>query len=307
VINFRYHVVSLTAVFFALAIGLVVGTAALNGPVADSLREQVSSLGQQNQELRDRVNHLNEDVNSREQFAEQLAPVVLANRLAGARVLILTMPSGADYADNVARMLTTAGAKITGTVPVTDKFIDPARNDELLDLAHTTLPPSVSSGLPTNSDGVEASSALLAAVLLDRAPAVADTDRRSVLAAYASQGYLGQLNTITGPADAVVVLSGPPATDKDAAHKNASVVALVTQFDRAGNVVVAASADAGNGNVVAVVRGDPLLSKHVSTVDNVATPQGRLVTAWAVADRIGGKVGHYGIGSGATLLPKASQ
>jgi len=34
VINFRYHVVSLTAVFLALAIGLVVGTAALNGPVA---------------------------------------------------------------------------------------------------------------------------------------------------------------------------------------------------------------------------------------------------------------------------------
>ena len=41
-INFRYHVVSLTAVFLALAIGLVVGTAALNGPVADSLRGQVS-------------------------------------------------------------------------------------------------------------------------------------------------------------------------------------------------------------------------------------------------------------------------
>ena len=36
-INFRYHVVSLTAVVLALAIGLVVGTAALNGPVVDTL------------------------------------------------------------------------------------------------------------------------------------------------------------------------------------------------------------------------------------------------------------------------------
>jgi hypothetical protein len=51
VINFRYHVVSLTAVFLALAIGLVVGTAALNGPVADSLKNQISALkqGQQQQ------------------------------------------------------------------------------------------------------------------------------------------------------------------------------------------------------------------------------------------------------------------
>ena len=43
-INFRYHVVSLTAVFLALAIGLVVGTAALNGPAADALGEQVDAL-----------------------------------------------------------------------------------------------------------------------------------------------------------------------------------------------------------------------------------------------------------------------
>ena len=36
-INFRYHVVSLAAVFLALAIGLVVGTAAANGPIADTM------------------------------------------------------------------------------------------------------------------------------------------------------------------------------------------------------------------------------------------------------------------------------
>ncbi len=47
VINFRYHVVSLTAVFLALAIGLVVGTAALNGPVADSLNDQVNGISRQ--------------------------------------------------------------------------------------------------------------------------------------------------------------------------------------------------------------------------------------------------------------------
>ena len=45
-INFRYHVVSLTAVFLALAIGLVVGTAALNGPVADTLSDQVDRAAQ---------------------------------------------------------------------------------------------------------------------------------------------------------------------------------------------------------------------------------------------------------------------
>jgi Copper transport outer membrane protein, MctB len=307
VINFRYHVVSLTAVFLALAIGLVVDTTALNGPVADSLRDQVIVLGQQNQELRDRVNHLNNDVEQREEFATRLAPVVLANRLSGDRVLVVSVPSGQEYVDSVVEMLGIAGATVTGQVEFKDRFTDPVRNDELLDLAHTSQPPSVSGPLPTNSNGVESSAALLAAVLLDRSPAASADDTRAVLGAYRDAGYLGFPKDIAGPAQAVVVVSGPPVTDKEAAGKNAAVVTLVDQLDKAGSVVVAASADAGDGNVVAELRGDPKLAKTISTVDNVSTPQGRLVTAWAVADQIAGKVGHYGIGAGAALLPKTSQ
>ena len=37
-IDFRYHLVSIIAVFLALAIGIVVGTTALNGYVVDDLR-----------------------------------------------------------------------------------------------------------------------------------------------------------------------------------------------------------------------------------------------------------------------------
>ena len=61
-INFRYHVVSLTAVFLALAIGLVVGTAALNGPVADSLKDRVNALSKNNEQLRESVNNMETEV-----------------------------------------------------------------------------------------------------------------------------------------------------------------------------------------------------------------------------------------------------
>ena len=61
-INFRYHVVSLTAVFLALAIGLVVGTAALNGPVADSLKDQVSALSKDNSNFRAQANQVFENL-----------------------------------------------------------------------------------------------------------------------------------------------------------------------------------------------------------------------------------------------------
>jgi len=306
VINFRYHVVSLTAVFMALAIGLVLGTTALNGAIADSLRDQVSGLGQQNQEYRDRINHLEDDVASREAFATAIAPALLDNRLGGDRVLLLSTPSGNDYVDEVVDMLTTADATIAGRIELKDKFMDPAFNDELLDLAHLSLPASVTGTLPINTDGVEASSALLAAVLLDHNPPVALADTQSVLAAYKSQGYLNVAKDVTTSAEVAVLIAGPPATDKEAPRKNLAVVALVDQFDQAGNIVVAATSDAGTGNVVAELRGDPRLRTNVSTVDNVSTPQGRLVTALAVVNQIAGRPGHYGIGAGATLLPKTT-
>jgi len=143
VINFRYHVVSLTAVFLALAIGLVVGTTALNGPISDSFKEQVDELRKQNQQLREDLNHLDEEVRQKEDFARQAAPALLGRKLAGSRVLLVTVPSGIDYASGVAGMLTTSGATITGQVDIKDKFLDPTRNEELLDLAHTSLPKCV--------------------------------------------------------------------------------------------------------------------------------------------------------------------
>jgi uncharacterized protein YoxC len=304
-------VVSLTAVFLALAIGLVVGTAALNGPVADSLADQVGVLGQQNQELRDRVNHLNNDVEQREEFATQIAPVVLANKLVGDRVLVISVPSGRDHVEGVIEMLTTAGATVVGQVDIEDKLTDPAHNAELLDLAHLRLPSNIDPNVPTNSDGVESSAALLAAVLLDHSPALTAEDLakdlRTVLTAYRDEGYLSIARDVVGPAEAVVLISGSPVTGEEATRRNAAVVTFAAQFDKAGQVVVAASADAGDGNVVAELRGDPQLEQNISTVDNVSTPQGRLVAAWAVAEQIAGRVDHYGIGPGATLLPSKTQ
>jgi Copper transport outer membrane protein, MctB len=307
VINFRYHVVSLTAVFLALTIGLVLGTTALNGAVADQLKDQVTNLNQKNQELRDQVIHLTDDVESREQFAVQAAPAILGNKLSGIRVAVLFASSGGEYVDGVVEMLSLAGARVTGQVEIKDKFTDPAHNDELLDLAHTSLRPSITGNLPTNTNGVEASAALLAAVLLVRAPTVSADDLKFVLTAYSSQGYLAIRGDVTGPAEAVVIVAGPPATDAVGGDRNTNLLTTASQFDQAGQVVVVANNTAGAGNLVAAVRSDPNLSKNISTVDNLATPFGRIVTPLAVAEQLAGRVGAYGTGSGATLLPKLKQ
>ncbi|MBY8874478.1 copper transporter [Micromonospora sp. PLK6-60] len=311
-INFRYHVVSLTAVFLALAIGLVVGTAALNGPVADSLRENVNLLRKDNQQMRQSVNNLQKELDSEEDFAAEIAQVVLPGKLTGKRVLVLSLPSGRQHTDGVVKMLDLAGADVTARVELQEKFINPDNNSNLMELAVTAARPTApASGLPGNGHGVETSSALLASVLLDRAAGaapVSEPDRRSVLGAYSSAGYLTTDDRVTKSAEAVVLVSGQPYVDKDSVKKDESVVKVAEQFDRTGSIVVGGNGSAG-GNVVAVVRGDPVLAQAISTVDNANTVQGQLVTTLALVQQLTEKkAGHYGVGdSAAAILPKLPQ
>ncbi|WP_433719651.1 copper transporter [Actinoplanes sp. CA-051413] len=307
-INFRYHVVSLTAVFLALAIGLVVGTAALNGPVVDTLKDRVDALSNDNTNYREQANQYRKELNSTQDFATQVSPALLNGKLTGRKILVVVLPSGQDYADGTIAMLKVAGAAITGTVTVQDKFFEPANAFELLDLADKASQPTVpAEGLPLNSDGVETSSALLAVALLQKPLAVTPGDLTAVLTAYTEPGYLNVSDDIVPGAEATVVVSGLPPVDRDAAKKNQNAVTLANQFHKDRPLVVGGNG-IGDGNLVGEIRSDPTLVKEISTVDNVSTAQGQLATALTVVERVvAGKVGQYGLSAGASaLVPKAA-
>jgi len=55
VIDFRYHLVSLIAVFLAVALGIVIGTTQLNGPLTDNLQGQVTALQADKRSLEDQT------------------------------------------------------------------------------------------------------------------------------------------------------------------------------------------------------------------------------------------------------------
>jgi len=317
VINFRYHVVSLTAVFLALAIGLVVGTAALNGPLSDALKNRVDSLTKQTQAYRDQINQLETETGKQEQFTQEAAPIMLAGKLTGRRVLLVSMPQARPQVSKALDMLHLAGAMVTGQVEIQDKFFDPASKASLLDTANIAAQPTGLTGVPANSNGVETSSFLLASVLVTRHPAVSlSTDAaKTVLTAFKEDNFIVPTGDFTAAADAVVLLVGDPYNDSDAGLKNTNVVTMVDQFANptatgAGAapspVVVAASGAAGPGNVISAVRGDPTLSKSIASVDNVTTPDGQVAVPLALAEYLTTtKPGHYGVAAGASaMLPK---
>ncbi|MGK5682321.1 copper transporter [Actinoplanes sp. URMC 104] len=316
-INFRYHVVSLTAVFLALAIGLVVGTAALNGPVADSLKSQISALNKDNSNKRDQINQYREELDRSQDFAAEIAPTVLNGRLTGRKLAVLALPGTDQYADKVIAMLTIAGATVTAKVTVQDKFFDPAVELELLDLVNESSQPTIPiAGLPLNSNSVETASAQLALALLQRTSAgtgagtvtqPAAGDVTAVLTAYSKQSYIAVGDNAVGGAEATVMITGAPAVDKDAAKKAQSLVSMATQFSE-DRLLVVAGDGVGDGNLISAVRGDPTLVKRISTVDNASTVDGQVATAMATAERVvDKKIGQYGLAAGAaSLVPKGA-
>ena len=309
-INFRYHVVSLTAVFLALAIGLVVGTAALNGPVADSLKSQITALNKDNSNKRDQINQYREEINRSQEFATEIAPTVLNGKLTGRKLAVVVLPGAGEYAKGVVTMLAVAGATVTAQVTVQDKFFDPAIELELLDLAGQLSQPTIPiADLPLNSDAVETASAQLALTLMQRTGATQPSagDVTAVLTAYSKQGYVTVEDKATGGAEGVVMISGVPAVDKDAAKKSESAVTMADQFSRGRRLVVAGDG-VGDGNLISAVRGDPTLVKNISTVDNASSVDGQVATGMATVERIvQNKVGQYGLAAGAaSLLPKAA-
>jgi hypothetical protein len=309
VINFRYHIVSLTAVFLALAIGLVVGTAAGNGPAVDVLEETVAKLRAENQGYREQTEHLTEQYSKQEQYARESAPLLLAGKLDGRRVLLVSIEDSDDAVDDFVKdteaMLETAGANVVGKIKIRENFTHRANRERLSDVAALAAPPAVSGALPTNGDGVETSAALLATLTVGRSgPFVEGT--RTVLSAYESEDFIDVDDELVAPAEAVVVIAGQPYTDaKEKAYRNAAALTIVERFDQVGPAVLASGSGAGEGNLVRAVRDDSALAKGMSTVDTVATPSGQVCTVLALVEQIAGRVGHYGLSPGATtLIPK---
>ncbi|MBB2943132.1 hypothetical protein FB565_002845 [Actinoplanes lutulentus] len=307
-INFRYHVVSLTAVFLALAIGLVVGTAALNGPVSENLRANLEALKKDNDVRRDQVNQARDELNRNQDFATELAPVVLAGKLATRKIAVVSLPGAEDTADAVTKMLNVANATVTARVRVEEKFLDPNYSNELLDLADQSSQVSIPvTSLPRNSDGVETASALIALTLLQGTTSPTQDDVTAVLTGLSQAGYLGVEDNATGGAEAIVLVAGEPATDKEATKKSAFAVTVAAQFGMNRPLIVAGDG-AGEGTLVAGVRSDPSLVKKISTVDNVSTVQGQVATAMATTERlVQNKIGQYGLGTGSSsMVPSAA-
>jgi copper transport outer membrane protein MctB len=305
VISFRYHIVSIIAVFLALALGIVVGTTALNGPITSNLRSEVETLRKDRTSLSGEVTTLQNQVSDATQFATTYGPQIVKGTLTDKPVLLIGLPGASTgLKDSLRKQITAAGGKVTGRIQLTADYSDPKRASDLTALATGTTHP-VGMTLPNTDDAGVLGGYLLSWVLLGKGQA---TDIRSVLTALAGLHMVKVESSgdVAGAALIVIVANGalPKA---DAVGK--SQLALVTQFQELGGKAVVAgdTASSTEGGVIALVRNDDADKSTVSTVDNADSSLGQVSAILALNALTKSQVGHFGTGSGASkLYPQAA-
>ena len=111
-INFRYHIVSLMAVFIALSVGIAVGVS-LSPSVDQGLLQQAAQDRKQVADLRAELDRRKALDNYRNAYDEQVGAAVTAGVLNGQRVAMVAMP---DAPASVLRSISDAVVGAGGTV-----------------------------------------------------------------------------------------------------------------------------------------------------------------------------------------------
>ena len=93
-ISWRYHLVSIVAVFLALGLGVLTGTTVLNDNLVRNLKAQTKTLKADLDELRASVDDLQSQLGTMGTFAEQAVPYLVGGRLATRQVVVVSEEGG---------------------------------------------------------------------------------------------------------------------------------------------------------------------------------------------------------------------
>ncbi|TWP52333.1 copper transporter [Lentzea tibetensis] len=301
-ISLRYHIVSITAVFLALAVGVVLGSTAISGRLLSGLSNEKNTLGQQVSDLQTERNALNAKLAEADRFAGSVGPLAVKDRLTDRTVVIVTTADARPTdRDALTQLLKAAGATVTGELQLTDAFTDPNKADQLRDLVARLQPAGTQ--LPTASDPGTRAGGLLGTLLLlnkDNQPQASADEAASALAGLANSGFVRATQGVKA-AQLAVVLTGGSATGDAAGDRAATVARFATQLDRSGAGTVLAGADgaASGTGAIGVVRADTASTSVLSTVDNIDSAAGRVVTVLALREQLEGRSGRYGVAGNA--------
>lgn len=305
-INFRFHVVSIVAVFLSLALGIMIGSTVVDRAIVASLRNQIQRVEANADAQRAENSALTKELGLKGDYVEASASFAVTGRLPAVPLAVIADSNvSADNIVGLIELSRNAGSGVGGYIRLTDKWSDDSQVSELRRAA-----------------GVQERGARLVragawSAVARRIAAGTDIDSQNdVLVSLVSSGFIEYKSV--GDSDAVPSFpSGWPGVGARAvyiaspmigvaASQSLQVAARVTSLASEGMFVVAGEDHVDGdgiptrGSILANVLDDPSVRIRISSVDDFELIEGRVAVVLAAADLARGVNGKYGYGDGVT-------
>ena len=288
-ISFRYHIVSITAVFLALGLGVAFGSTVR--PTSALTRSRINALTGDLNNARAEIAGLRGQVQASDAIVKNLAARVTRGALAARQVTYADDGAEGAWEGNVRGVMANATAQDAGSLVLTGNWAAGARASS--DLS------SIAGSAGISTSGSTPAEAVMGAVG-DR---LGRPDGMQLLASLVKAGYVRTAPKTPEPwppagGGLIVFTSG--------ATTSLAAVGLATFAIHAAAtmpvlVVGAAPDDAG---AVAVLRGIGGLPPHLATFDSGSTDATGVAAVLALSAAIEGRGGNFGTAPGLSYLPR---
>jgi hypothetical protein len=306
-INFRFHIVSLIAIFLALALGVVIGAGVIDRGVVNTLNDRLDSVEAKSDRIKGENDRLQDENSKLSGAITDEEPFAVDGRLVGEPVALLAVRGVDDtLVKQTAAATAAAGGKVQGILWIEDRWnLDDAAAVKALQDA---IGVSTRNKATLRTEAWKQIGARLAA-----SPSEAASD--DVLATLVDAGFVAY-ESLSGSESTLAQFPGRSAsalflTGTNAKVAPASLVVPVADGLHAAAVPLVLADEwvqitdgPTRGAALQTIR-DGDLGHNVSTVDDLDQPMGPTTVVLALADllRIPPVVGHYGYGPGTQPLP----
>lgn len=311
-IDFRYHLVSIVAIFLALSVGIVLGTTLLEDPVIKASEGLANQLREGNNELRDQVDTLKGREAVNDAFVVADTPRLVQDALVGKHVVLIEAPGAtASVREATQQVIEAAGATVTGRIALTERYADPAQTGFVDKLAIGAK--AAETVFAVEDTAYDKAAEVLAGAIVTSDSAQVGKEHPAgagILDAFQRGGLLTVTDEPAKRAELALMIAPAEAyTGETATAQANALVALALGLDEAGQGTVLAGTQLSTtaGGALAALREDAAFTEKVSGVDTADMPSGRVVVVYALREQLAGLAGQYGTGSGVSgIEPSAT-
>ena len=299
-INFRFHLISLIAVFLALAVGVVMGYGVLGQPTVDTLQGRINAVEARADAVREENARLRREQSRLEDVFREVGAFAATGRLAGESILPVAVRGvDAEKVRETVRLARQAQATAPAILWLEDKW-ELTSDDDADELAEIIGTTSTSRGGIREAAARALANRIIVGPLPGRADLLTALDDAGFIAFEEVDEVAFEPARYEGRPSRILLVSGNAAD----VRFDRGVLPIAAALAASGRLVEVAdewrdvSQGPGRGQELSAVR-DGELAEFVATLDSFDTVDGPLLAVLVLADLGRGTVGHYGFGAGA--------